>query len=166
MTFIFVLFLLGLSFAQNCSMVSIYCTNCHYISTEISCDTCKNNSFRFPVVVNNGPKIVNNQQIWTCRLCQTLIPGCLTCLPSINSSDLGNYCTQCNAIYTRGVIDKMCYYCPSVSSNCLINSCTQVEIGVFNCSQCDRYYFLTPQTVNGTNKTINGNFVKVCRRCE
>ena len=104
--------------------------------------------------------------IWGCQICPS---NCLACnayttgmgsacgasIPTASCGTNGLVCSQCATDYTLGSIDYNCYYCPTVSTNCLVNSCSQVALGVFSCSSCAIGYYKLPTIVNGTNYTVN-----------
>jgi hypothetical protein len=60
-------------------------------------------------------------------------------------------CDICATNYILGVDDN-CYYCPTVSPNCNVNSCYSVSLGVFSCNKCsNNNSFLVSSLVNGTS---------------
>jgi len=109
-------------------------------------------------------------------ICQACGSGCLTCSPyqetngcsgSASLSNCGTnglLCTQCAAGYIINTLSN-CLSCTSVSPNCNPDSCSEIAVGVYNCSLCASNAFSLPTIANGVQQVVNGVSVYGCQLC-
>jgi len=110
---------------RPCNGSNSGCTACSYnssLSSGVYCTSCSAGyAIPYPFV--------------QCLACPS---NCIACLNSYGSGTInacGNHvsyancgtnglaCYQCATNYSLGRLDQNCYYCPTVSANCLVNSC-------------------------------------------
>ena len=140
---------------QLCSTGGSNCLTCTYdpqLSSKMFCLSC---------VAGYAVSYASGASYGTCQPCAS---NCLACQYNLGSSSgcganiqfsscgtNGLMCTQCAPNYTLAV-DANCYYCPTVSPNCKVNSCISLSLGVFTCNQCsNNSAFLYSSVVNGTS---------------
>jgi len=108
-----------------CSAGGSNCLTCTYdplLVSNMVCQSC---------VAGYAVSLASGSNYGTCQPCQSYClacqynsgSGCGASIPSSSCGTNGMMCTQCAANYTLG-IDANCYYCPTVSTNCLVNSCS------------------------------------------
>ena len=54
----------------------------------------------------------------------TYVSRCGASVPTTSCGANQLTCVTCATNYTLGAIDYNCYYCPTVVTNCLVNSCS------------------------------------------
>jgi len=138
---------------QLCFAGGSNCLTCAYdplLASQMVCESC---------VAGYAVSFANGSNYGTCQSCQNYCQLCQynqgassLCgvnIPSSSCGTNGMACNLCATNYTLG-IDANCYYCPLISPNCLVNSCSEVAYGYFSCSACESGYFTTPMNFNGT----------------
>jgi len=116
---------------QNCPLVSPNCqaNSCAYTAAgALNCSDCNSNAFGNPLIVNGVDYMENGQYVYTCELCSTATPNCVSCVQDPDVA-AGIVCNNCNSGYAvvyehsnNVFMGSTCVACQSGCLSCQTNT--------------------------------------------